>query len=313
MSQALVGAALGLVFACGVLLAVLSSPPVRRLRLSDRLGPYVADAPRPSRLLGRSVRTVPFGPAGRLLQPLVVDAAGLIERAVGGSRSVRRRLTALGSRQSVEDFRVEQVIWGVVGVAAGVAAGLGLSAVSGTVSLLALLMFVVSGAAAGVLGRDWWLSVQVSRREQLMLAEFPVVAELLALAVTAGEAPVAALERVCRVCRGELARELETALSEARAGSALPAALQALAERTSLEPLTRFVDGLIIALERGTPLAEVLRAQAADVRSAGKRALLASGGRREIAMMIPVVFLILPITVLFALYPGLVNISLLTR
>jgi len=30
-------------------------------------------------------------------------------------------------------------------------------------------------------------------------------------------------------------------------------------------------------------------------------------------MMVPVVFLILPITVLFALYPGLVNISLLTR
>jgi tight adherence protein C len=29
------------------------------------------------------------------------------------------------------------------------------------------------------------------------------------------------------------------------------------------------------------------------------------GGRREILMMVPVVFLILPVTVLFALYPGL--------
>jgi tight adherence protein C len=30
-------------------------------------------------------------------------------------------------------------------------------------------------------------------------------------------------------------------------------------------------------------------------------------------MMVPVVFLILPVTILFALYPGLVNISMLTR
>jgi tight adherence protein C len=155
--------------------------------------------------------------------------------------------------------------------------------------------------------------VRLRRREELMLAEFPVVAELLALAVTAGEAPAAALERVCRLTRGELGRELGMALAEARAGAPLATALESLAGRTSLEPLARFADGVVIALERGTPLADVLRAQAGDVQEAGKRALLASGGRREIAMMVPVVFLILPVTVLFALYPGLVSISMLTR
>ena len=29
-----------------------------------------------------------------------------------------------------------------------------------------------------------------------------------------------------------------------------------------------------------------------------------AGGRKEIAMMIPVVFLVLPVTVLFAVFPG---------
>ena len=28
------------------------------------------------------------------------------------------------------------------------------------------------------------------------------------------------------------------------------------------------------------------------------------GGKKEIAMMVPVVFLVLPVTVLFAVYPG---------
>ena len=75
----------------------------------------------------------------------------------------------------------------------------------------------------------------------------------------------------------------------------------------------RFVDGLLVAIERGTPLAEVLRAQAADVREAGKRRLLEAGGRKEIGMMIPVVFLVLPVTVLFALFPGLISIVSLAQ
>ena len=81
-------------------------------------------------------------------------------------------------------------------------------------------------------------------------------------------------------------------------------ALQGLADRTGLPSLARFVDGLIVAVERGTPLAEVLRAQAQDVRETGRRTVMEVGGRKEIAMMIPVVFLVLPVTVLFAVFPG---------
>ncbi len=61
-----------------------------------------------------------------------------------------------------------------------------------------------------------------------------------------------------------------------------------------------------VAVERGSPLAEVLRAQAQDVREGGRRALMESGGRKEVLMMVPVVFLILPVTVLFAVFPSAV-------
>ncbi len=161
-----------------------------------------------------------------------------------------------------------------------------------------------------MLARDRWLTRQVRGREERMLEEFPTVAELLALAVTAGEGPVGALERVQRVCAGELGRELGRALAEARAGAGLVPALEGLARRTSLPPLARFVDGVAVAVERGTPLAEVLRAQAVDVREAGKPQLLETAGRKEIGMMVPVVFLVLPVTVLFALFPGFSTLSL---
>jgi tight adherence protein C len=75
--------------------------------------------------------------------------------------------------------------------------------------------------------------------------------------------------------------------------------------------VSRFADGVVVALERGTPLVDVLVAQAADVRDSAQRALVESGARREIAMMVPVVFLIMPITLLFAFFPGVVGLNLI--
>lgn len=136
------------------------------------------------------------------------------------------------------------------------------------------------------------------------MAEFPAIAELLALSVTAGEGTTQALDRVARLSRGELSDELELCLAEARTGATMAEALEGMGSRTGLSPIVRFVDGLVVAIERGTPLGEVLRAQAQDAREAARQQLIEEGGRREILMMIPVVFLVLPVTVLFAVYPG---------
>ncbi|MEU2351189.1 type II secretion system F family protein [Modestobacter sp. NPDC049651] len=313
MTPGVLGMLLGLVAACGVLLAVRYAPPFRQVRLVDRLAPYVQDSPAPSRLLGTVTQPGMLTAARRVFGPLLADGAHRIDKLLGGRIAVRRRLDALGGDGTVEDFRVEQVVWGGVGLlGATVVATVG-SAAAGGVNVLSVVLLLVAGGVGGVLGRDWWLTQQVQRREELLLAEFPVVAELLALAVTAGESPTAAIARVTRLSGGELARELGGALGRARAGVPLVDALQELADRTSLDALARFVDGLVVAVERGTPLAEVLRAQAADVREAGKRRLLEAGGRKEIQMMVPVVFLVLPVTVLFALFPGLISIVSLAQ
>jgi tight adherence protein C len=55
---------------------------------------------------------------------------------------------------------------------------------------------------------------------------------------------------------------------------------------------------------------EVLRAQAQDSRDDAKRQLLESAGRKEVAMLVPLVFLILPVTVLFAIFPGVMVLQL---
>lgn len=310
MSAGLAGVGLGVVAGTGLFLAATGTPLSRRPRLDARLAPYLRDAPRPSRLLTERPALTPFPTFERLLSPVMGDLTRAVERWVGGLTSVRRRLEQLGGDMSVDQFRAEQVLWGGFGLA-GAFGLLLLSVVGGSVpSPVPALVLAGLATLFGVLGRDRFLTKQVARREERMLEEFPTIAELLALAVTAGEGPVGALERVTRISAGELSRELGRALADARAGASLVQALEGIASRTSLAPLARFVDGVAVAVERGTPLAEVLRAQAVDVREAGKRRLLESAGRREIGMMVPVVFFVLPVTVMFALFPGFYGLRL---
>jgi tight adherence protein C len=304
------GAGLGLCAASGVLIAVRATPPMRPIRLADRIAPYIGETPAPSRLLDRpSATSAPFPVARRLVGPMLREAVALLERAVGGAAAVRRRLHGLGAQTTVEEFRIEQVVWGALGMLLAAALALAVGALRGGADPVLVVVIAVGGVLAGVLGRDWWLTHQLARREQAMLGEFPVVADLLALAVVAGEAPVDALDRVSRLTGGELAHDLCRALARTHAGTPITRALSDLAEQTTLDAFARFLHGVVVAVERGTPLADVLRAQAVDVREVGKRALLEAGGRKEISMMLPVVFLILPVTVLFALYPGLVTLT----
>lgn len=251
-----------------------------------------------------SVAAGVFGPSLRA----VADG---VERVLGGTTSVRGRLERAGLDLSVHDFRVEQVVWGLVALVATAAYGL-LRTLHDPDRALSSAVLCLCAFALGVIARDNRLTGQVTRRERAILLEFPTVAELLALAVAAGESPVAALDRVVRRSRGELSRELERVLAAVRTGEPVGVAFDRLAATTGVPLVARFADGIVVAVERGTPLADVLHAQAADVREAGRRQLIETAARREVLMMVPVVFLVLPVTVLFAFYPGVVGLSLTT-
>jgi tight adherence protein C len=298
----------GLLAALGLLIVVARLPWRRTPTLEQRLAPYVRDAVPPARRAAWAP-TTPLGVVERLLAPMMSAGIRWAEAVSGGPGTARRRLDQLGGPLTVEQFRAQQVVWGVLGAALGGVLGLVLGSGRG-VAVVPVLGLLLVGGLLGVLGRDRMLSMEVSRREQRMLAEFPTVAELLALSVGAGEGAVGALDRVSRTCRGELSAELRRTLADARTGASLVEALEGMAARTSLPSVARFVDGVAIAVERGTPLADVLRAQAQDARELSRRRLLEAGGKKEIAMMVPVVFLVLPVSVVFAVYPGLTVLDL---
>jgi tight adherence protein C len=301
------GALLGAMLSGGLVLIAARLTALRRPRLATRVLPYVRDLPQ----VAPAVRPEPTSAAAGVLGPLLASTAHAVERVLGGATSVRRRLERAGLETSVPEFRVQQVVWGLVAFGAAAAYSL-LKALTNPGSPVAAALLCLVAFAAGVLARDQWLGSQVKQRERRVLEEFPTVAELLALSVAAGESPVAALDRVVRRSGGELSRDLGRVLAAVRTGEPVAQAFDRLAATTGLPLVSRFAQGIAVAVERGTPLADVLHAQAADVREAGRRELIEAAARREVAMMVPVVFLVLPVTVLFAFWPGVVGLSLTT-
>lgn len=289
----------------GMGLALLASglPPLNPTRLPARVEPYL------NGLGGRPSALVPaaggMGRARRRLQEIALRVAPL-DRI-----SIRDRLLKAGQNASPESFRLDQVLW-ATGAACGVVAIgslLGAFAVGPGTGTLFLLVPLAS--VGGWVARDRRLSRDLARRREVVRQELPLALDLLTLSIMAGEAVPQAFDRVARMLGGEVGQEFAHVVGSVRAGSPIIDALQDLPRRLPEPSAVRFVDGLCTGIERGAPLAETLRAQAEDLREAHRRELLESGGRREILMLLPVVFLILPTVVAFTLLPGLVSLDLL--
>lgn len=304
-AAAVCGAVLGI----GLWLVIFRSPLMRATTLAQRIEPQLKSQNLESRLLSGEHTLTPFGPLERILRPLIRDGISTLGKMSPAPGATARRLAQAGISKSVIDFRAEQVMWAAAGFAL-TSAIVAVGAAAGRFNALLAAVAIIGSGVAGFVLRDYWLGVQVRRREERMMAEFPSLAELMALAVGAGESATGALDRVCRSAKGELSKEFSMILAETRAGKPLINALQEFSARTDLAPLVRFVDGIVVAVERGTPLADVLRAQAQDVRDTAKRDLMEAAGKKEIAMMVPLVFGVLPLTVVFAVFPGIAAISL---
>jgi tight adherence protein C len=293
----------GLALGFGLWLLVSLAPRLSRPSLALRIAPHVLDvSPHARELLAR--RTVdPLPVFGLLLEPPLRRLRRILDVVVGGSDTTVRRLRQAGLRISVDDFRSRQLVW------AAISAGLAITIVAVGSQLvvatpLAASAFVVVATVLGFLGRDYLLQRQAARRTARIANELPTVLEFLTLSLSAGEGILEALRRVSRVSRGELAGELGAVTTAVSSGLPLSPTLATLARELQLPPFTRAVEQITGALERGTPLADVLRAQAQDSRDDAKRALLELAGKKEVAMLVPVVFLILPTTILFAIFPG---------
>jgi len=297
---------LGGVLGAGIVCLLAAAPRWRAASLTTRIAPYIRDAVTDDAL--------PQGmlPAAGVLP---VDAASAwhrlrrgLFRTVGGSDILALRLAQAGKQESPSAFRARQLAWGLGGAALGSLTVI-LLALTGRMTPPAAVLPIMLGFGAAV-GVDMLLTSRVRSRLARLSDELPTTLEFLALCLSAGEGFLDAVRRVAAIGSGELASELRQVVLAVSTGSPLADALGEMASRLRQPGLSRAVDQVTAALEHGAPLAGVLHAQASDAREDAKRALIEQAGRREILMMLPLVFLILPLSVLFAVFPGVFILQL---
>jgi tight adherence protein C len=284
------GALVGLLFATGVCAAlpVLVAP---NRRLTERVSPLLGGVVAPPWV---------WVIWQQRLQPWLA-------RQITGA-AYRARLLQAGIETDPWRYRISQIAISV-GASFGVICWFGLMSLTGrSVGLTRMLLIAGLVGIGALVVNELRLSAVIARRRREKFVELADVADLLALSVTAGEPLTVALAGVAEVSAGALGHEISGALKADLGQRPTVDVVKQLRDQADVVAVQRFFAGLAAAAERGTPIADLLRAQASDVRAGLGRELMESAGRREIAMLAPVVFLILPCVVVVALYPGLVAI-----
>jgi len=224
-------------------------------------------------------------------------------------RQVLMRLNELGldSPNELGDYRYRQIA-----ISAGISIIPFISLFLIQISLLTTISLSLIFGIATFYVYDHFLTLKVKNRRMQIEYEFPALIEMLTLSIAAGETPVAAMARICQRSDSLLSKEFAIVLKAVQVGKPFNEALDQLGRNLQSPSIRRFVDALVLAMVRGAPIVEVLHRHVAEARINHRNLVMDKAGRAETLMMVPVVFLILPISVLFALWPSINQLSLFT-
>jgi tight adherence protein C len=141
------------------------------------------------------------------------------------------------------------------------------------------------------------------------LMEIPDFSSLLWFAVSAGESLDTALKIAVSRSSGYVSTEFQLVLKNVEHGALLQVELQNLAVEAKSEQVRELATKLAVALNNGSALSDLLSDFVQSATTELRTQLRAKAGKNETKMMIPMVFVILPVTVMFALYPSLALIQ----
>ena len=253
-SDFLVALALGGMLGLGLWALCATIPLWSAPSLARRIAPYIRDVTDPA---GTSLPPAhSFDPAAGMMNAARWGSNLVRERVsrwVGGAATLRDRLDRAGWGMSVDSYRGRQLT--VALAAAGCAIVVAAILTTREGSSPALWLLTIVAAIAGFLGCDAVLTRAIAARRARVEDELPTILDFLALCLSAGESLPDALSRTSEIGSGVLAKEMRRLIVETRTGSPLSAALTAWGARLGVPAVTRVVDHLVAAVERGAPLA----------------------------------------------------------
>jgi tight adherence protein C len=138
-----------------------------------------------------------------------------------------------------------------------------------------------------------------------ILLEMPDFASLIGFAVAAGESLETGLRIAVQRSSGFLSQEFGFIIRNVDHGSILQVELERVSRESSSQQVSELALKLALASSNGSAVSDLIGEYVQSSILELKAVLLERAGKNETKMMIPLVFVILPVTVLFAVYPSL--------
>jgi Flp pilus assembly protein TadB len=146
-------------------------------------------------------------------------------------------------------------------------------------------------------------------KESEMNEELVNILQMLSIMISAGESPMMALRYISQRSVGYIPKLIDQSFSKYESGRNLAQTLEQIAVATGSSQVRRLTNSIQIAIQRGTPILDVLNNQVQSLNKQINLALLKKSGKSEIALLIPVVFLILPVSISFAIWPSIYGLN----
>ena len=156
------------------------------------------------------------------------------------------------------------------------------------------VLFCLLLGLAGLALPYFYLSMLASERQRRISVSMPQVIDLLALSLGAGlDFPAAIRQVIDRTAQPESAlfEEMRLLLQDLSLGRTRRNALEQLAARAPCEPVRDLVGAVVQSEEQGTPLADVLRVQAATSRVQRSAGAEEAAAKAATKLMFPLVLL----------------------
>ena len=293
----------GLAGWAGGTLLLSELPWFSRPSLTERLRPYVLGEVRSSRrrsvLSAESFREA-LGPAASLIGDRLTRLLGVVE-------DLEVRLARVHSPLDPTAFRIRQVGAATAGFAVG-----GFIAIAFRSPLPIGMLFTVGMPLLAFLLVEQNLATASRRWQRRVFLELPIVAEQLAMLLSAGFSLTAALNRVAGRGSGACAADLRRVATRVRYGLSEEEALVEWAGVVNVPAVDRLVT--VLALNRQTTdLGRLLSEEARNVRRDVQRELTEHVERRGQQVWIPVTVATLVPGVIFLSVPFMAALQVFAR
>ena len=146
-------------------------------------------------------------------------------------------------------------------------------------------------------------------KESEINEELVNILQMLSIMISAGESPMMALRYISQRSVGYIPKLIAQSFSKYESGRNLAQTLEQIAIATGSSQVRRLTNSIQIAIQRGTPILDVLNNQVQSLNKQINLALLKKSGKSEITLLIPVVFLILPVSISFAIWPSIYGLN----